>query len=154
MPAQLLDLKVDVQLWVLLLTVCYAWWRGAGPEKACAAVLLAMKFVDWPYHWITGRGAVVASIDIGHLAIDLLAGASLWAICVRANRVYPIWLTAFQLIAIAGHFARDLSVKIIGNVYALMTIAPSYFLIVVLIMGTLTHHRRVMMQGKYPSWLS
>jgi hypothetical protein len=153
MLAQLPWWKVDVQLGFLLLTAALAWRWGAAPERFCTACLLYMKFIDWPYHWITGQGAILLTVDIGHFLIDLTTGIALYLIAIRANRLFPLWLAALQLIAIFSHFARELSSTIEKHIYAAMIVMPSYLQIIILLTGIALHHRRAKALRRYPPWI-
>jgi hypothetical protein len=146
-------------LWVLNsalagLPMLAAWRWGAAPERICAAVFLANVIVDRLYHMAVGRGTIYMSVDLGHLAIGVSTIIVLVGVALRANRVYPLWLSAFQGLVIISHFTREASAKISVLAYALLTYGPSIFQIAILALGIALHARRVKRYGKYPSWRS
>src|SRR3546814_9683392 len=116
---------------VAILGVAALRW-GAGPERICAAALLAMNVADRIYHALVGRGTIYGSVDIGHLIIDMLVAAVFIGVALKANRVYPLWLSAFQLVSVVSHFAREESRKIAELAYFLMNYVPYYALLLIL----------------------
>lgn len=131
-----------------------AWRWGAAPERICAAVFVANLVVDRLYHMAVGRGTIYMSVDIGHLAIGVTTIFVLVGVALRANRMYPLWLSAFQGLVIISHFTREASARVSVLAYALLTYGPSLFQIAILVLGIALHARRVKRYGKYPSWRS
>ena len=78
-----------------------------------------------------------ATLDSGHLVIDLAAGIGFFAIALRAN-----------------HIAKLLDVTIHPKAYMIMQIASSYPLLVVLMIGTFYHQKRLRTIGTDMSWRS
>jgi hypothetical protein len=147
----LFEIRSTLQFSYLLLTVAAAYRWGAGPERACATSLLFLAVIDWPYHWLVGRGAILSTIDVGHLIMDLVTWSLLYATAMKANRIYTLWIAAFQLIMVLSHFARG-SVAIAPLAYAIMNFAPSYAQIMTLCLGIHSHHKRAKQYGSYRSW--
>lgn len=139
---------------VALLLIAAAWRWGAGPERICAAVFPLMVIVDRLYHQLVQRGAHYGQVDIGHLAIDLAAAAIFIAVAVRANRFYPICLSALQLASVVAHFSRWTDPSEARLAYYLLGYGPSVFEMLVLGAGIALHARRVRKYGPYRSWRS
>jgi hypothetical protein len=129
-----------------------AWRWGAAPERICAAVFVANLVVDRLYHLVAGRGTIYLYVDIGHLAIGIATAVVLVRVALTANRIYPLWLSAFQGLVIISHFTREASAKVSVPAYALLTYGPSIFQIVILSFGIALHARRLNRYGRYPSW--
>lgn len=125
---------------------------GAAPERLCTAILIVMQVVDAVYHFVVGRGAFYLSVDIGHLIIDCLVAIALVAVAVNANRIYPLWMAALQLISVLAHFARETSVSVEGLAYAYLGYGPFYLELVALLTGIALHARRTRKGGIYRSW--
>jgi hypothetical protein len=136
---------------MLLLVAASLRW-GAGPERICAAVIAAMDVGDRIYHLVVGRGTIYASVDVGHLVSDLLAAAIFITVALRANRVYPLWLSAFQLVSVVSHFARQMDSKVGILAYAVMNYAPYNLILLTLAGGIWAHARRETRYGPYRSW--
>lgn len=151
-----MDMDVNVRAlaqYVSIISVFVACWRwGAGPERYCGSVMLAMLLGEVLYHVVFGPGYVVLHTDVGHLALSLGGAAALTWIALRANRRYPFWLASFQLVALLTHLVRDLAPGVGGAAYQIMVIAPSYFMIAMLIAGLIAHRRRLARFGPYRSW--
>jgi hypothetical protein len=129
-----------------------AWRWGAAPERLCAAVFVANLIVDRVYHLVVARGTFYETVDLGHLVIGISTAAVLLGVALRANRIYPLWLTAFQGLVIISHFTREASARISVLAYALLTYGPSIFQIAILTCGVVFHARRMNRYGSYPSW--
>lgn len=127
---------------------------GAGPERTCAATFFAMTFGDAAYHALVGLGPVYGSVDIWHLTIDLGAAVAFIGIALRANRIYPLWLAAIQLISVISHFAREVIERLPKLAYGLMTYLPYYAILFVAAGGLLVHARRRKHHGPYRPWRS
>lgn len=125
---------------------------GAAPERVAAAVLVFQVISEFFYHEIFGAGVTLSEIDLGHAIMDGLAFAAFLALALQANRKYPLWLASFQLFALLTHLVREMAGEIQGQAYALLTLVPSYCMIVTLCCGILLHHRRSNQYGQYRSW--
>jgi hypothetical protein len=143
-----------IQHFVMLISPIVAWRWGKGPELQCAIILALMVLCDWLYHLVTGNTAILNEIDPGHLFIDTSAGLAFFVVSLRANRLYPICISALQLVSITSHFARGIDERIARLIYGAMIIGPSYFQIALLYLGIILHHRRQQKYGDYPQWLN
>lgn len=147
-----LDDRAAVQHFVLVLISAAALRWGAGPERATALTLLSVLLGDQIYHAIFGAGVELVTIDVGHAVIDAIAAFAMMSTAVAANRMYTLWIGAFQIIAVYSHIARDMDAGISPLAYAIVSVAPSYFQIVLLAGGLWGHRRRLRRFGKYSSW--
>lgn len=125
---------------------------GAGPERMCAAALFAMTFGDPVYHLLVSHGPTYGTVDLGHLAQDIAVAAVFVGVALQANRVYPIWLAAFQLVSLLSHFAREVTDFFPKLAYGLMSYGPYYTTILILGFGIAAHARRTRRLGRYRSW--
>ncbi|UKK85218.1 hypothetical protein L7H23_03645 [Sphingopyxis sp. BSN-002] len=142
----------EFNLTTMLLLIVAAWRWGAAPERLCVAVIVFMNLGDRLYHAVIDRGTIYASVDLGHLFIDVTAAAVFIGVALSANRVYPLWLSAFQLVSVISHFAREVDAKLVKSAYGLMTYGPFYFILLILAGGIWMHARRVKRYGPYPPW--
>ena len=144
--------RVAAQTIAFALLALAAWRWGAGPEWAVAAILVWFRVADWTYHGVFQSALDLTEIDFAHALIDGVACAAAFAIALHANRIYPLWFAAAQLLALFAHLAREMAVDILPMVYAIMFIAPSYLQIIILAVGLWLHRRRVRRYGPYRSW--
>jgi len=131
-----------------------AWRWGRGPERTLAGVLVWFSVGDALNHRLFEVNTNYLTVDTGHLVIDIVALAVSLGVALFANRMYPLWFAAFQVLAVLAHLARDLTRDAAGIAYLVMYIGPSYFQIVILALGLWLHHRRERRYGPYRSWRS
>lgn len=144
--------RATIQLALFALLLLAAWRVGAGPERACAIILGMMPLADALYHVLFKPLSDLSSVEPGHLTIDLAAALALGWIALHANRTYPLWMAAFQLLALQAHVARLIAAEISPIAYFTMQVAPSYFQIVVLAVGIWRHRQRTLRHGRYRAW--
>lgn len=145
--------KDKLQLVVFIALFVVSLRRSAGaPERVLAAILLAIPASDRLYHLVAGGSVLWRRADIGHLVIDACALAAMFFVALHANRVYPLWIAAAQIIAILGHLYRMGLTEINRFAYDMMAIMPSYIQIVAMILGLAFHWSRRRKRGSYPSW--
>jgi hypothetical protein len=125
---------------------------GDAPERSCAATLFAMTYGDAAYHALLGQGPVYGVVDVWHLALDLGVAAVFIGIALQANRIYPLWLAAFQLVSVFSHFAREETETFPKLAYGLMTYVPYYVVLLIAAAGLWRHALRRSRHGPYRSW--
>lgn len=149
-------LTAEARLWIqigcIALLALAAWRVGGGPERALAATLLAMAGSDQLYHLAFEGLRFVPAAPTIHLAIDLAALSATLVVALLANRIYPLWFAAFQLIAVFAHVANDVAPGVASLAYRILYVGPSYFQIILLAGGIWLHRRRTRRHGPYRSW--
>lgn len=148
------DTRFWLQAIIFGLLALSAWRWGGGPERILAGVLIWFSLGDTLNHWLFEVETHYMTVDTGHMVIDLVALAVSFAVALRANRLYPLWFAAFQLLAMMAHLARDVAQEASPIAYLIMYIGPSYCQIIVLALGIWCHRRRVLRYGPYRSWRS
>jgi hypothetical protein len=140
-----------VFFYLLLLVCCgYALLRGGGPERIGAAI------------YAIGTGLTVlarseaarryGSVEFGALVVDVAALVAFLVLALFARRLWPLWMTAFQLIGTAAHFAKLADPEMIRWAYAFLLGVWSYPMLLLLALGTFNHRRRLKRNGTDPSW--
>lgn len=150
--ALLVEYRAYIQYLIIFALTAYAFARGAGPEKQAGAILTSMVVLFLGYRLLTPGSGVYDKIDLGHLVIDLVALVLLGRLAIRANRIYPLWMLAAQLISTLMHLGRELDTHIAPIAYFLLIHAPSYIQVIAFALGLLAHRRRVKRFGTYRSW--
>lgn len=138
-------------IWVGLLGAAALRW-GAAPERMCVAALFAMTFGDPVYHLLVEHGPTYGTVDLGHLTMDVIVASVFVGVALRSNRVYPIWLAAFQLVSLLSHFAREVTDFFPRLAYGLMSYGPYYIILLIMTLGIAAHARRSRYLGRYRSW--
>lgn len=93
-----------------------------------------------------------ASVEIGVMIVDITLLAGLLLLMAKANRWWPILLTALQMMTVLGHLGKWLNPQIMQLAYAIMLFVPAYPGILVLAIGTYRHRRRLQWNGADASW--
>lgn len=154
------EMRGSLQALVVVMLTLISWRRGGGPERATATILMAMVVVAWLYRYLSmpllpGRVfAGYAQTDPIQVLIDLAALVALGAIAIRANRIYPTWMTGFQITATAMHFINAIAFGQAQLAYALLNVLPFYFMIAAQACGLWNHIKNTKRRGRYPSWRS
>jgi hypothetical protein len=124
--------------------------RGGGPERAVALLLLA-----------AAAGTLLAQsappvrfndVEIGVLAVDAALFLGLLAVAMRAERYWPLWMTALQGVALAGHGAKAVNPHVIPWAYAVLLAFWGYPMVALLGIATWRHQHRVRKYGIERSW--
>lgn len=126
--------------------------KGAAPERICAGILLLTPLLDQFQHQMVGGAVVYRDVDLGHMLIDVLVFCSLLTVALHANRIYPLWLGAAQIIAVIAHLYRMAFSDIGRFAYEEMQIIPAYIQVAAISLGLWFHVRRIARIGSYPSW--
>jgi len=145
-------LPMNILVYGLLLAGCwgYALWRGGAPERIGATIL--------------GIGSVLTamaasnvaisfkSVETGILVVDLAASVAFLALALRADRFWPLWVAAFQILGTAGHGVKYVDPEVLRRTYAFIIVFWSYLMIALLVIGTWRHQQRVARLGSDHSW--
>ncbi len=147
-----INYRDEVQRSAFALLAIYAWAKGSGPEKLATGTFVTAIVADMLYHFLLPEGSVYSEINLGHFVIDTATLLPLTFLVVRANRIYPIWLLAAQLIMFVMHIHREIFSEIDPLSYYVLTRAPSWIQLVALTAGISAHHHRARRFPHYLSW--
>jgi hypothetical protein len=127
----------------------YALWRGGGPERAVASLLLAAMAATL----LAARAQPLFSdVQTGVLIVDCALFLGLLGVAMRAERFWPLWMTALQGISVAGHGARAVNPNVIPFAYAALEAFWAYPMLALLAIGTWRHQLRLKKFGIDRSW--
>ncbi|MCJ2182043.1 hypothetical protein MTR62_04900 [Novosphingobium sp. 1949] len=152
MIALLLDLKSDLEVLSFALLFVFAMLRGGAPERLLSGLMVAMFLVHRLYHLAAHGSVMFGAVNMGHFAIDLVMLADFGVIALYANRVYPLWMAAAQLIAVIAHVYLLVPAIAVRYAYDVMTITPSYMQVVFLALGLGSYVRRHGRSGSVRDW--
>ena len=127
----------------------YALLRGGGPERVCATAFLIATLLTVLV--VRPEGIRFASTDLGILTVDVALLILLVGVAIAANRLWPMVMAAMQLVEVAGHIARA-SPIVMPYAYATILAIWSYPMLLLLIVATYRHRRRIAKAGSDPSW--
>ena len=146
-----MPLEVLITLALVAAAVAYALGRGGPPERIAAKIVIVWLLTDVGYHLLFGPSGFIV-VDPAHLVID---GAELVAItwlALRANRLWPIWAAAAQVMTFSGHLVALIEPGGINRAYWAMTQIPPIIQLIALVCGVAFHSRRYQRIGHYRSW--
>ena len=146
------NFRGEFQLFAMLAILAASLRWGAGPERASAFVFSSFFWMGPLTDFFNDGGNHFLSVRLGSAAIDLAVGILFVLIALWSNRIYPLCLAAFQVMAFASHLIRDLSNQISAMAYFALAIGPSYLQIFTLAGGIWFHRKRVKRFGPYRSW--
>lgn len=142
-------------IWTLRIAISaiaiFAFRKGGEPERLVAAVLLASAGLDVFNHILFGEPAFYL-VNPGHLVIDVWSMIALMWIALRANRAWPMWVSAAQIIVVLGHVSKIVELSLVRYGYYAMTQVPLNVQAAALLIGTIAHMRRQERIGNYNAW--
>jgi hypothetical protein len=148
-------LSQNIQVALIVALVAGAGWlgfrRGGPPERLAAMIIVGWVLIDAVYHLLFGPSGFV-TVDPVHLVLDGLELAAIMWLALSANRTWPLWAAAAQVICVSGHIAVLIGPSGVRRAYWAMTQLPQYIQLTALIIGATAHTRRVRLMGRYRSW--
>ncbi len=135
---------------LLLMASFYALWKGGGPERVMASILLALLVTDQSLHLLIPVQFI--TVDTVHLATDLIAAAATFTLAMFAHRFWPLVAAAVQMLPLLAHATRLADVSMHPIAYLTMQVAASWLLPPLLAVGTWRHQTRLKRNGSDQSW--
>lgn len=124
---------------LLAIVAGYAQWRGGAPEKLAAAAMVAAMAVTL---WLGSSSPTFNGIQWPLFLTDLTLFVALCLLAMFADRFWPLWLAAFQMVGVAAHSASAYNPAILPVAYWWIVGKISYPMLAILAVGTLRHDRR------------
>lgn len=137
--------------WGSLLVSCgYAAWRGGGPERTAAAMLLTAVVATHLVH--PPMSSRYLSVDIGALIVDLILWIAFLGLALTADRYWPMWIAATQSLGTAAHLLGIPQQEFLQVTYSILTQVEIYPMLIILIGGTANHRSRIQQFGSDGDW--
>jgi len=130
----------------------YAVLRGGAPERIAITVVAVGSVLT--VIAVSAPAVRFGSIEIGIFAVDVACLLSFLLLALRAERIWPLWVTALQLIGTTGHAIRVVDPGLIRWAYQFVLAFWSYPMLLLIALGTWNHQRRVARFGADKSWSS
>lgn len=142
--------RIAIFLTILLAALAYALRRGGAPERAMALILIAMLAADQILHlFIPPR---YASVDAGHLTIDLAAAAASVTLALAAHRFWPMPAAVLQILPLMAHVGKAADITVHPAAYLTMQVSAPWLLPPLLVLATWRHQKRLRAHGSDRSW--
>jgi hypothetical protein len=88
------------------------------------------------------------------MLVDTAMLVTIVALALYADRFWPLWLAAFQVIQVVAHVPELLIPQLLPTAYGLIISVWAYPMLVILAIGTWRHRQRIKLFGKDASWSS
>lgn len=144
-----------MRLWLTIVAVgllLHLAVRNGGAPERYAAFTIAAAFALNIVVIAIGGPAEFQKFESVRFAIEVGVFFVFTTIAIFANRLWPICLSALQLIVLTAHAAKISEIEGLPGVYWGMTVIPSYLQLAVLLGGIFSHSRRESLVGIYRDW--
>ncbi len=127
---------------VQILVTVYSVIKGGAPERVAGLALLAAAAMTLVLPLVIG-------VDFDHVAwalfmVDGPLLIMLMVLAALADRFWPMWLAALQVVAIGNHGVRAYDPAVLDYAYWFMAGKISYPMLLIVAIGTMRHHRRIL----------
>jgi hypothetical protein len=141
---------VNIFIVLLMSSISISLLWGGAPERIAAAIIsfgvVATALVASPY---LDR---FSSIEINVMIVDVVMLVMFTSLCMYADRFWPIWISAMQLIIVVSHLPKLFMPHIVPEAYLTISAMWSYPIVATLIIATFRHQKRLRNSGLDRSW--
>jgi hypothetical protein len=103
---------------------------------------------------MSNPAARFGAVEEGVFLVDLAAFVAFLVLALRAERYWPLCIAALQAIGTAGHAAKLLDPGVIRSAYAFALSFWTYPMLLLVVIGTWNHQKRLARNGVDKSWSS
>lgn len=116
-----------------------------------AVACLLSLLIDQLYHAFL-NSVQFAHFDVGHFLIDFSLTFCAAIISLDANRLWPLFAAAAQLLALIGYTNAFLLIEGTQSAYWAVTQLPLYITVLAILMGTISHRKRLRQSLPVRDW--
>lgn len=136
----------------LVLVTLFALWAGGWPERVGAGVYALSVVATYLIllmhsHFLLTHSEMWLNLEAGVFIVDVVTFLIFIAIALRADRFWPLWVSAFLGIGLLGHLAKLMLPDTYWRAYAFVLAIWSYPIIALIALGTFLHQRRLRLEG-------
>ena len=126
--------------YVFLFACCgYAIFRGGGSEYLGAAIMIIGSFCTLAAARLFGTSWT--QVEVGIFAIDIVVLVAFIWLALTSDRFWPIWASAFQLLAVAIHTAMMMTPQVTPWAFGTGAVFWAYPMLLALAIGSFEHVR-------------
>jgi hypothetical protein len=136
-----------------LLIACwiYALIAGGAPERiGSTAYALSVEAT----HLVLSTHSRWMRVESGEFIVDAAVFIIFVLVALRANRFWPIWVSALLGLGVLAHVARLAGPDVVWYAYVVVLTIWSYPIVAIIAVGTFNHQRRMRRLGEDRSWSS
>jgi hypothetical protein len=126
--------------------------RGAAPERIGGSIIFIGSVLSTAA--LSSPAGRFTSVEFGVFLVDVAAFVALLVLSLRAERFWPLWVTAFQFIATVAHAVKLMEPGMIRAAYSIVMGLWTYPVLLIIVLGTFNHQRRLARFGVDKSWSS
>jgi hypothetical protein len=135
---------------LLLASACLvAYIRGGKPERLVAYSFAGLLIGELILHLSVHDSL---KVNAGHFIIETIAWLYLVAIALNAHRFWTLVVAALQTLSVASYIVPIFELGLQPMVFPIMRVAASYPVLILMIIGTWRHQRRLGKFGLDPAW--
>jgi hypothetical protein len=139
-----------IYLALLIASCAYAFTLGGAPERIGMAIVAGNAILT--FLLVSAAPIRFQGVEVGVFSVDVFAFLSFIILALRANRFWPIWVSALLGLGVLGSLAMMLHPRVIPWAYAVVLSIWSYPILALIALGTRGHRRRLRANGVDPSW--
>ena len=136
---------------IWLFAIVYALARGGRPEKYAALIQLCASGIQMILYQFTH--VAVATVDAVGVLADTVLVVGYVTIALNARRHWPMWAASLCLLSLTSHFSRFANSELVERGYSILSASPTAAVLLLLIIGTIGHQRRLKTNGTDPDWV-
>lgn len=145
-------MSLENLIYDILMLSCwaYALLRGGAPERIGATVLVAGSYLS--LYAFSGLPGGFTSLEAGVFRVDIAVFIAFLILALFAERFWPMWVASLQAMGTAGHLVKVVDPTIVPWAYAIVLLIWSYPIILLMVLGTWRHQKRLARFGADKSW--
>jgi hypothetical protein len=143
-------LPLPVYYSYLVACCAYVALKGAAPERVGVAIIFIGSVLSTIA--LSSPGRRFTSVETGVFLVDLATFMALLVLSLRAERFWPLWVAAFQLIATVAHVVKLIESDLIRAAYAIVMGLWTYPVLLIIVFGAWNHQKRLARNNVDKSW--
>jgi hypothetical protein len=137
---------------LFLFGIVYAAVRGGAPERVGAAIIFIGNILTILV--VSPWQTQFDSVEVGVAVVDGLMLIAFVVLMMKANRVWPIWMTSVHGLGFLSHIPILLGPLVLPQAYVILQGMWGWPMMALLIGGTRAHRLRIRRNGTDISWRS
>lgn len=145
----------QIIFFTLMLVACgYAGLRGGAPERITAIAMVCALAASLAFTvFRVGPVGIYSTLEIGVALTDLSLFVVIVATALFSTRFWPILMASMIGCGLFGHLTKPLGPDILTRAYYIAVAVWAYPELVLLIVATWRHQRRLKLYGKDYAWV-